>query len=236
VNQSLRIAVATDDPAVCRFYESALARLGHHVCSSHSGRQLVDQCRLLRPDLVIVRVGLLDPEGIDAAEEVCRDHPTPIILVAGGQEAGSVERICRNQYILACLFGPVEEANLGAVISVVMSRFERLRSLNSEVADLRQALADRKVIERAKGAVAKYVGLGEEQAYRSMRKPASDQNRKLVEVAQAVLAAGDVFHHLERAVEVQNSHDRPAQDSKRGRPHRNGDGTVLAERKADHAG
>ena len=48
---------------------------------------------------------------------------------------------------------------------------------------MRQALEDRKVVERAKGAVMRRLGLGEDEAFRRLRKLANDQNRKVVEVA-----------------------------------------------------
>lgn len=229
MSKSLRIAVADHDPAMYEFYQVALARLGHHVCVALSGRQLVEQWRFLRPDLVVAGVKLPNLDGITASEEVCRDHPTPIILVAGGHDAEAVKRICDNQYIMACLFKPVEEADLGAVIAFAMCRFEQFQSLRQEVADLRQALEDRKLIERAKGAVTKYTGLDEEEAYRRLRKLASDQNRKVVEVAQAVLTAGEVFQDMESAGEVRQANGEPTRCVRTIRPHRNGSQVVRAE-------
>jgi AmiR/NasT family two-component response regulator len=64
---------------------------------------------------------------------------------------------------------------------------------------LRQALDDRKLIERAKGAVGRRVGLPEDESYRRMRVIASNANRKLVDVARQILGAEDVFHALEEA-------------------------------------
>jgi response regulator NasT len=54
------------------------------------------------------------------------------------------------------------------------------------------------VIERAKWAVMKRLRVDEEDAFRRLRKLSSDQNRKLVEVAQGVLAAEEAFQALER--------------------------------------
>ena len=98
-----------------------------------------------------------------------------------------------------------------------MSRFGQFESARKEAADLRQALEERKLIERAKGLVMRYGGLDEREAYRRLRRLASDQNRKLVEVAQAVLTAGEVFHQLEQtpdgekmsAAPFQNRHKSP---------------------------
>jgi response regulator NasT len=197
----LRILAASGDRAVRGLYESALPGLGHQVSVVVKGRQLVEQCRLLRPDLVITEVQLADGDGLAVAEEVCRHQPTPIILVLDEQQAESVQRALANPYVLACLFKPIKGADLGAALALTRCRFEQFESLRQEAADLRQALEDRKLIERAKGVVMRYAGVGEEDAYRRLRKLASDQNRKLVEVTQAVITAGEVFQQLEHRTE-----------------------------------
>ena len=60
-------------------------------------------------------------------------------------------------------------------------------------ADLRQALEDRKQIEKAKGVLMKRAGLDEEQAFRRLQKLASDKNLKLVEAARALLLAEEAL-------------------------------------------
>jgi response regulator NasT len=61
---------------------------------------------------------------------------------------------------------------------------------------LRQALEDRKRVERAKGAVMKRLDVGEEEAYLRMKRLASSRNRKLTEVAKELLAAEEVFRTM----------------------------------------
>jgi hypothetical protein len=149
--------------------------------------------------------------------------------------AAGPERALHNPYVLACLLKPVKEADLGAAIVVARRRFEEFESLRREAAQLRQALEDRKLIERAKGLVMRYAGLDEQEAFRRLRKLASDRNRKLVEVAQDILAAGEVFQQMEQLGEVEKPGDGHARCLGRG-PHRNSSPIGLAERQAHHAG
>ena len=74
-----------------------------------------------------------------------------------------------------------------------MQRFEQFQTLRQEAADHRQALADRKVIERAKGLLMKKVGLDEEQAFLRLQKLARDRNQKLAEVAVMIMGADAAF-------------------------------------------
>ena len=74
-------------------------------------------------------------------------------------------------------------------IAIAMRRFEQFKTLRAEADNLRQALDDRKVIERAKGILMKRAGLDEADAFRRLQKLASEESRKLVEVAQMILVA-----------------------------------------------
>ena len=74
-----------------------------------------------------------------------------------------------------------------------MRRFEQFEALRRETADLRQALEDRKVIERAKGILMKRARLDEQEAFRRLQKLASERNLKLVEMGRAVVTAEDAF-------------------------------------------
>src|SRR5258707_1187069 len=83
--------------------------------------------------------------------------------------------------------------DLAPAIALARRHFDEMQALRRESADLRQALEDRKVIERAKEVVAHRVAIPEAEAYRRMRRLASNENRKLIEVARQLLAAEEVF-------------------------------------------
>jgi two-component system, response regulator PdtaR len=192
-NASLLIAVADDEPRMRDYYGSTLPLLGHRVAvAARDGRELVAACRDARPDLIITDIKMPDMDGIDAAREICRGEPIPIILVSAYHEADLIER-ARGEHILAYLVKPIKRADLEAAISVAMKRFEEFRALRREAGELRGALDDRKLIERAKGILMKKAGLDEPEAFRRLQKLARDQNQKVVEVARMILRAEEAF-------------------------------------------
>jgi response regulator NasT len=196
--RSLRVAVADDEPDTRQFFRELLVRLGHDVVGvAETGRQLVEQCRAAHPDLVITDVRMPDLDGLAAAEEVNRDVPVPVILVTAHHDEDVLARAAAN-HIMAYLSKPAKPVDLQAAINLAMLRFGHFESLRQEAASLRQALEDRKVVERAKGAVMKRLRLDEPEAFRRLRKLASDTNNKLVELAQIVLKAEEVFQALEQ--------------------------------------
>ncbi len=196
--RSLRIAVADDEPDVRQFFQELLSQLGHQVVGvAETGRQLVEQCREARPELVITDIKMPDLDGIRAAEEVNREHAVPVILVTGHHEADLLARAA-SDYIMAYLSKPAKAIDLQAAIGLAMLRFEHFQTLRQEATSLRQALEDRKVIERAKGIVMKRLGVEEDDAFRRLQRMASNYNRRLVEAAQQVLNAEEVFRQLNK--------------------------------------
>jgi response regulator NasT len=145
-------------------------------------------CRAARPDLVITDIKMPDLDGIDAAAEICRDGPIPFILVSAYHHPKLFDRAGADQ-ILAYLVKPTKQADLEAAIAIAVQRFEQFQTLRQEAADNKQALADRKIIERAKGVLMKKTGLDEETAFLRLQKLARDRNQRMVEVAQMVLSA-----------------------------------------------
>src|SRR4051812_37813420 len=153
MEQSLRIAVADDEPDMLLFFRELLPRLGHElVAEAATGKELVERCRAAHPDLVITDIKMPDMDGLEASAEVNRDAQVPVILITAHHDADVLAR-ARAGHIMSSLAKPVKPVDLQAAIRLALVRFEHFRALAKETADLKQALEDRKVIERAKGAV-----------------------------------------------------------------------------------
>jgi response regulator NasT len=199
MSQSLRVVVADDEPDMRDYFQKALPRLGHQVVgAAQDGRELVGLCRSLQPDLVVTDIKMPDMDGIDAAVQIYRERPIPIILVSAYHDAGLIQRAGAD-HILGYLVKPIKQADLAPVIGLAMRRFEQFEALRREAADLRQALEDRKVIERAKGILMKRAGLDEQDAFRRLQKMASEKSRKLVDIAQTILVAEEVLQPPEKS-------------------------------------
>jgi response regulator NasT len=195
--RALRVAVADDEEDTRRFLCEVAEKLGHEVVAAAcTGAELVKRCRTARPDLIIADVRMPDMSGLEAASALNRERAVPVVLVTGYDDdflaGGGVE------HVMAYLSKPIRPADLLAAIKLASLRFEQLQRTSQEAATLRQSLEDRKQIERAKGIVMKRLRVDEEDSFRRLRKFASDQNQKLVDVARRVSEADDVFHEMER--------------------------------------
>ena len=188
MTQALRIVVADDEPDVRDYYCKILPRLGHIVAAAAvSGEELIDLCRTHRPDLVLTDIKMPGLDGIDAAKLIYEEMPVPVILVSAYSDAKLIER-AEADHIMSYLVKPIKQADLEPAIGLAMRRFEQFEALRREAADMRQALEDRKIIERAKGVLMKELGLSESDAFRRLQKTASSKNLKLIELARLTLS------------------------------------------------
>ena len=95
--------------------------------------------------------------------------------------------------VSAYVVGDLDPARVTPVLTVAISRFEQFQAVKRELDDARSALADRKLIEKAKGILMKQKSMEEEAAYAAMRRMAMDRNLKLVELARSLIAAAELL-------------------------------------------
>ncbi len=192
---ALRIVVADDERDMRDYFHKILPRLGHRVvAAAENGEQLVDFCHFYRPDLVITDIKMPHMDGIEAALKIYEQTPIPVILVSAYNDAKLIER-AEVDPIMAYLVKPIKQTDLEPAIRLAMHRFEQFEALRREASDVRQALEDRKVIERAKGVLMKELNLSEPEAFRRLQKTASAKNLKLIEVAQLALTTAKALQN-----------------------------------------
>ncbi len=191
--RSLRILVADDEPTILDGYRRMLHVLGHTVeATAESGRELVEQCRRHRPDIVISDIKMGDFDGIEAARQICQHEAVPIIFVSGYVDADLIER-AGAEYVLGYLVKPVRKADLETAITIAMGRFQEYQILRMEAEHYRQTLAHRKIIERAKGILMKKARIHEAEAFLRLQNLAREKHHKLVEIAEMIITADEVF-------------------------------------------
>jgi len=105
----------------------------------------------------------------------------PVVLLAGEASRSLIKRAAKAG-VAAFLAEPLHGAQLAPTLDLAIARF-------GDTAALRRKLADRKVIERAKGQLMMLTGLAEDEAFRWLRTRAMQTRAGLGDVARAVVAA-----------------------------------------------
>jgi response regulator NasT len=153
---------------------------------------LPERIAQIQPDMIIIDS---ESDARDVLEHIViatRDAPRPIVLFTDDQDTSSMDAAIDagvSAYIVAGLL----PERVKPVLDVALARFRRERRLLGELSDTRRQLADRKLVERAKGVLMAKSGLSEEQAYQKLRGMAMNRKLKLAEVAQRVLDVEDLL-------------------------------------------
>ena len=188
MSQPLRIVVADDEPDMRDYFRKILSHLGYQVVGvAANGRELVEVCRTTTPDVVISDIKMPEMDGIEAACTIHSERPVPILLVSAYHDADLVQRATAD-HVMGYLVKPIKQTDLTPAISLAVQRFAQIQDLRKETGELRKAVTQSKVIEQAAAVLAKREGLQEAEGYRRLQERAAATGRKLVEMAQEILA------------------------------------------------
>ncbi len=121
----LRIAVADDETDMRDYFRKILSRLGHQVVSvAESGRELLEQCRPVRPDLVITDFRMPELDGLAAAAALQSDWPVPVILVSACFNPASVS-CAEMEHVMGHIVKPIRQTDLEPAIASALRRFRQ---------------------------------------------------------------------------------------------------------------
>lgn len=189
MKDKLRIAIADDEGIRLLSLRAQLEHMGHEVVGeATNGKVAVELAAKLKPDLMIMDIKMPELDGIDAAKAITGERPIPIVLVTSYSEKQLAERAV-DAGIFAYLLKPVSEADLLPAIILATSRFAEFQLLQKGIDDLKEALEARKLVEQAKGILMERRNYSEQEAFRLMQLRSQNENKKLVEVAKAIIMA-----------------------------------------------
>ena len=112
----LRILLAEDEFLIAITLRAQLESFGYEVVGTpQTGRQAVEQTKELKPDLVLMDIGMPELDGISATEQIMAQSPTPVILLTAYGDRQRVKRALAagaKAYVLK----PVIETQLRSAI------------------------------------------------------------------------------------------------------------------------
>lgn len=173
--------------------QRALVQSGYEVIAYlPSAFDLHHRVSALHPDIVIIDTDSPDRDTLESICVVSRDDPRPVVMFTHDCDSEKI-RAATKAGVSAYVVDGMAAERVGPIIDAAVARFEQFQSLKRELDEIEEKLADRKVIERAKGILMQSRNLSEEAAYRAMRKQAMENNVRLAEVARQVIAVAGLL-------------------------------------------
>lgn len=193
MNISTRILVVEPDPEKAREIIDALVDGGwSDVTVIGQATGLAQAIRSSSPDIVLIDLANPDRDTLEHLSLISESKSRPVAMFVD-QTDEALTQAALNAGVSAYVVDGLTKNRIKPVLETAIARFQIMRKMQSELSAAKQALEDRKTIDRAKGILMRQRRLDEDAAYALLRKTAMGQNRKVIDVAQALVTAADLL-------------------------------------------
>jgi response regulator NasT len=193
MDENLRILVVEPNPDRVRDIVGALHDAGWSDVKELTQISALDRTvKEFAPDIVLIDLANPDRDTLEHISYATETSKRAVALFVD-QTDETLTQAALNAGVSAYVVDGLKMDRIKPVLQTAIARFKMMRQIQSELSAAKQALEDRKTIDRAKGILMRQRGLSEEEAYQLMRKTAMSQNRKVIHVAQALVTAADLL-------------------------------------------
>ena len=177
--EHLRVLIANERKDRLQLVAVIVAALGHEVIAREIDVELVGPVTAQeRPDVALVGLGASSAHALDLIEKIVREAACPVIALLHAPDPEFVKEASKRGIFAYITDG--ESTDWQSSIDIVLRRF-------TEYHDLEGAFGRRAVTERAKGILMERHSVDETAAFDMLRAQARTTNRKLVDIADAVV-------------------------------------------------
>lgn len=195
----LNVLLIDDEPERVQALKEALHAIGHHVvCQLPNTSDLNKHVEDNHPDIVIIDMDSPNRDTLESMATMSKNNPRPIVFFAEQQNNRKTMSDAINAGVSAYIADGLQPDRVKAIMDTAIAHFDAHSSLRAELEKTKTQLADRKVIEKAKGMLMKHQGCGEKQAFETLRKLAMDRGQKLPDVAQNVIEVLELTNGLRK--------------------------------------
>lgn len=177
--EHLRVLIANERKDRLALVAPIVMGLGHEVIAREIDVQDVAAVTVReRPDVALVGLGDSSQHALELIEKIVRESACPVIVLLHAHNPGFVREAAKRG-----AFAHINDEDVDdwqSAIDIVLRRF-------AEYHDLRGAFGRRALTERAKGILMERHGIDEYDAFEMLRDQARIDNRKLIDLAAAVV-------------------------------------------------
>lgn len=187
----MKFAVLGEDPIRNKIITRGLFEAGHHKVVHLYADKILESVKAVHPDFLIVDLESPDRETLWKTLRILEEIKLPTAVFVDKSDP-QMTKAAIESGVAAYVVDGLKKERIGPIVDMAIARFHSMSRLLEELNESRTALADRKIVERAKGILMKRRNLSEEEAYGALRKCAMDEKKRLVDIAQSILTAEKV--------------------------------------------
>ena len=172
---------------------AGLQAAGHHqVTIIQEINGVAAAIRTLDPDVIIIDLENPNRDMLEAMFALSKSVKRPIAMFVDNSDQKSMEAAVEagvSSYVVDGL----REDRVKPIMDMAISRYRAYSKMETELETVRNELAERKTIDRAKTILMKSKGITEDQAYGLLRKTAMNKSLKLHEIADSIIMTASLF-------------------------------------------
>ena len=190
---ALRILLVDQNVTRASILEEGLREAGYmNVTVVRDMQNLLKRIVDLDPDVICIDLENPNRDVLEQMFQVSRVVRRPVAMFVDRSDSDMIKAAVEAG-VGAYVVDGLKKERVQAVVDMAITRFKAFNDLREELDRARQALGERKVVERAKGILMKERGLSEDDAYTLLRKAAMTDNKRVVDIAQAVVTAAGLL-------------------------------------------
>ena len=190
---SLRVLIVDQNVMRASILEEGLREAGYlNVTVLREMHNLLRRIVDIDPDVIVIDLENPNRDVLEQMFQVSRVVQKPVAMFVDSADRDTIEAAIEAG-VSAYVVDGLRKERVRAIVEMSVSRFRAFEKLRVELDETRRQLADRKVIDRAKGILMTAKNLGEPEAYALLRKTAMNQNKKIAEIAQSVITAAELL-------------------------------------------
>lgn len=185
----MRIVIVDDSGLRATVLEEGLREAGYdeiHVVPPHGA--FVARIERMAPDVVLMDLGSPSRDTLEEMLIVSRALARPIAMFVDQSDEAMIGAAI-DAGVSAYVVDGLRKDRVKPILDLAIRRFNAFARMQAELDEARTALADRKTIDKAKAILMQTRGLAEPDAYALLRSTAMRQNRRIADVAEALITA-----------------------------------------------
>lgn len=189
----IKILVIDENPIRRAILETGLKDAGFgNVVVLDQTHALLDRIYKLDPDVVLIDLENPSRDVLEQMFQVSRIVRRPIAMFVDTADRPTIEAAI-DAGVSAYIVDGLRRERVRSILDMTVTRFRAFERLRAELEETKGALADRKIIDKAKGLLMKARGLEEDAAYTLLRQTAMRQNKRIAEVAESLVNSFDLL-------------------------------------------
>jgi response regulator NasT len=191
--QSPKIVIIDESPIRAAILEEGLREAGYtEVVQVNEMQSLLSRIYSLDPDIIVIDLENPSRDSLEQMFQMSRAVRRPIAMFVDQSDSAMIQASV-DAGVSAYIVDGLKKERIKPILDLCVSRFNAFSRLQDELDRTKNALEERKVIDRAKGILMKLKGLTEEEAYVLMRSTAMREKKKIGEIAQSILTASELL-------------------------------------------